>query len=166
MLKKKIKDAVAGLMFAFKSHNDPHEIASGVAIGCFIAILPLYGLHTVLCVLAMIIIPKVNKLSILLGTNVSLPPTLPTITWASYDMGRLLLGHEHYAPLSWEYIKTFNMSKIGEFYYPLFMGSLVLGFLCAVILYFITWGLASHFRRVRLPEHGNGGPSQGSFQGR
>ncbi len=33
-----------------KLHSSPYEIALGVAIGVFIAILPLYGLHTVLVI--------------------------------------------------------------------------------------------------------------------
>ena len=147
-----VKEIIAGFMRVLKEHQAPREIALGVAIGVFIAMLPLYGLHTVLCVLAALLIPKANKLSILLGTNVSLPPTVPIITWTAYDIGRFILAYKHYPPLSWEYMKNFKIAKISEFYYPLFMGSVVLGLLCAVIFYFITWAIADHFRKKRLLE--------------
>jgi uncharacterized protein (TIGR03546 family) len=152
MPKKSVKEIIAGLVRLLKAHNAPHEIALGVAIGSFIAILPVYGLHTVLCVIAAILIPRANKLAILLGTNISLPPTVATITWTAYDIGRLLLVNKNYPPLSWDYIKHFKISSAMEFYYPLFIGSLVLGLLCAVVLYLITLVLANHFRKKRALE--------------
>jgi uncharacterized protein (TIGR03546 family) len=146
MPKKSFKEIIAVLVGALKDHHDPHGIALGIAIGSFIGILPLYGFHTVLCVIALFLIPRANKLAILLGTNVSLPPTVATITWTAYDIGRLLLVDKHYPPLSWEYLKSFRISRISEFYYPLFVGSVVLGLLVAAVLYLITRVAADRFR--------------------
>ena len=95
MPKKSFKEIIAVLVGALKEHPDPHGIALGVAIGSFIGILPLYGLHTVLCVIALFLIPRANKLAILVGTNISLPPTIATITWTAYDIGRLLLVNKN-----------------------------------------------------------------------
>ena len=149
MPKKSVKEIIAALVRVFKAHNAPHEIALGIAIGSFIAILPLYGLHTVLCVIAAIVIPRANKLAIVLGTNVSLPPTVAFITWTAYDIGRFLLVNKNYPPLSWEYIRNFKISKVSEFYYPLFIGSIVLGLLCAGAFYLITLAIANHFKKKR-----------------
>ena len=147
MPKKSFKEIIASLVRVLKEHDNPHEIALGVAIGSFIGILPVYGLHTVLCLIALFLIPRANKLAILLGTNVSLPPTVATITWTAYDIGRILLVNKHYPPLSWEYLRGFKISKGNEFYYPLFIGSVVLGLLVAVVLYLITWAIADHSRK-------------------
>ncbi len=132
---------------ALKEHHDPHGVALGVAIGSFIGILPIYGLHTVLCVIALFLIPRANKLAILLGTNVSIPPTVATITWTSYDIGRILLAGKRYPPLSWEYLKNFRISSVSEFYYPLFIGSVALGLIVAAALYLITWVIADRLGR-------------------
>lgn len=150
MPKKSVKEIIADLVRFLKAHNDPHEIALGVAIGSFIAILPLYGLHTALCVIAVILIPRANKLAMLLGTNVSLPPTVATITWTAYDIGRLILVNKNYPPISWEYIRNFKISRVSEFYFPLFIGSVALGLVCAVVFYFITFAIAKHFKNKRL----------------
>jgi len=147
MPKKSFKEMIAALVRVLKENDNPHEVALGVAIGSFIGILPLYGLHTVLCLIALFLIPRVNKLAILLGANVSLPPTIVTITWTAYDIGRIVLVNEHYPPLSWEYLKSFKILKGNEFYYPLFVGSVVLGLLVAAVLYLITWAVASHLRK-------------------
>ena len=138
---------MAALIRTLKEHHDPHGLALGVAIGSFIGILPVYGLHTVLCVVALFLIPRANKLAIILGTNVSLPPTVATITWTAYDIGRILLVNKHYPPLSWEYLKGFSISKVSEFYHPLFVGSVVLGLLVAGVLYLITRVAADQFRK-------------------
>ena len=147
MPKKSFKEIIAALVKMLKEHHDPHGVALGVAIGSFIGIIPLYGLHTILCLVALFLIPRANKLAILLGTNVSLPPTVATITWTAYDIGRILLVNKHYPPLSWEYLKDFKISRLSEFYYPLFIGSVVLGLLVAVALYIITWAVANHLRK-------------------
>ena len=148
MLKKSVKEIIAALVRVLKEHDNPHEIALGVAIGSFIGILPVYGLHTVLCLIALFLIRRANKLAIILGTNVSLPPTVATITWTAYDIGRILLFNKHYPPLSWEYLRGFKISKGNEFYYPLFIGSVVLGLLVAAILYLITLAITSRIRKI------------------
>ena len=147
MPKKSLKEIIAALIRVLKEHHDPHGLALGVAIGSFIGILPVYGLHTVLCVIALFLIPRANKLAIILGTNISLPPTVTTITWTAYDIGRILLINKHYPPLSWEYLKSFKISKMSEFYHPLFVGSIVLGLLVAVILYLVTWVIVDQLRK-------------------
>lgn len=152
MPKKRFRKMVSVLLRIFKAHHAPQEIALGVALGVFIAIIPLYGFHTLLCIIAALLIPRANKFAILLGTNVSLPPTVATITWSSYDLGRLILARQNYPPLSWEYIRNFNITKISEFYYPLFIGSIVLGLLCSIVLYFITLIIATRIKNKRAQE--------------
>ncbi len=147
MPKKSLKEIIAALVSTLKEHHDPHGIALGVAIGSFIGITPLYGLHTILCVVALFLIPRANKLAILLGTNISLPPTIATITWTSYDIGRILLVNKYYPPLSWEYLRNFKISRLSEFFYPLLVGSIVLGLLVAIALYFITWMIANQLEK-------------------
>lgn len=144
---KSFKEMMAVLARLLKEHHDPHGIALGVAIGSFIGILPLYGLHTILCVIALFLIPRANKLAIVLGTNISIPPTVATITWTAYDIGRILLANRHYPPLSLEYLRSFRISKVSEFYYPLFVGSVVLALLVSAVLYLITWIAADQFRK-------------------
>jgi len=142
---KKLKEKIIALL---KLNNSPTEIALGVAIGCFISILPLYGFHTLLCVLFALMIPHANKIAILVGTNVSLPPTLPFITWGGYSIGRALLG-DKYPPMGWEMFKSFSRRSIFDFYYPLFVGSVVLGLGCALVLYFATFFIFKYRRRKR-----------------
>lgn len=126
--------------------NQPENIALGAALGAFISILPLYGLHTVLVIVAALLIPRANKLAMLIGTNVSLPPTVPVITWAGYEIGRRVLYSSHYPPLNWKFFSSLSWQKIGDFYWPLFVGSVVLGSIVAVVMYL---SLVTLLRKLR-----------------
>ena len=119
-------------------HNNPYEIALGAGIGAFISCLPVYGLHTVLVILAAIIVRPANKIAIFLGTNLSLPPTLPFITWAGYELGRFILKG-NLPPLTWDFFKHLTFKKIASLYGPLFLGSLILGLICGIIVYGLTF---------------------------
>ena len=140
-MKWKYKKLAVSLL---RLNNSPHEIALGVAIGVFIAILPVYGLHTVLVVIAAILVRSANKIAIFLGTSISLPPTVPPITWAGYEIGRFILDKE-FEPLSWSVFKNITFQKICCYYQPLFIGSVVLGLVCAVIAYFLVSFVSRRF---------------------
>ena len=132
--KAKIKELLSKLL---KLNNTPPEIALGVSIGVFVAIMPLYGFHTLLCIVFAFLIRRANKIAILVGTNISLPPTLPLITWAGYSLGRFILG-EKYPPLRLSSFKGITFQKMLDFYYPLLVGSFALGVSLAVMFYFLT----------------------------
>lgn len=132
-----------------KLNNSPPEIALGISVGVFIAILPVYGLHTILAIIAAVLIKRVNKIAILIGTNISTVFTFPFITWGGYNLGRLILGN-HYPPLQWQAFKYFSYKTILNFYYPLFIGSLIMGLVLTTLFYFITfWFMARRKNRLK-----------------
>ena len=135
-------------------HNSPQEIALGAAIGTFICCLPVYGLHTVLVILAAIIVRPANKIAIFLGTNLSLPVTLPFITWAGYEIGRFILKGD-LPPLNWEFFKHLTFSKIANLYGPLFLGSVILGVICAVVVYGIIFLVVKKLKEKKRHDWGN-----------
>lgn len=142
-MKHKIKQIILRLL---SLNNTPYEIALGSAIGVFIGILPLYGLHTVLVILAAVLIRPANKIAILVGTNISLPPTVPFITWAGYEIGRIILKNG-FSPLQWSDFKNITLQKVIKHYPPLLLGSLILGIICAAIAYLLVFSLMSHLRK-------------------
>ncbi|MDD2679307.1 MAG: DUF2062 domain-containing protein [Candidatus Omnitrophica bacterium] len=129
----------------FKYNATPHGIALGVAIGVCIAVLPVYGLHTILMILAAILVRSTNKIAIFIGTNISLPPTLPFITWGGYELGRSILKNNNYPALSWSYFRHLNFHTLKDFYYPLFVGSFFMGLILAVLFYLVTFFVVAHW---------------------
>ncbi len=140
--RSKIKSVIFKLI---RLNSTPSGIALGVALGVFIGTTPLYGFHTAMVLLAAFFVPRTNKVAILLGTNISIPPTMPFLTWGGYEIGRRVLGSVH-PPLSWKYFSHITLKNLGDFYYPLFVGSVILGLILAVIFYFITFKAVAHYR--------------------
>lgn len=145
----------AKFLHLLSQNNTPHGIALGVAIGSFIAVTPTYGLHTALFLLAAWLVPRANKAAIFLGTNISLPVTLPFITWAGYKIGQFVLK-EKYPDLDWAYFRHLShlsipdiLNEIKNLYFPLFVGSVVLGLICAVVLYTAVFLLACSFQQKK-----------------
>ena len=134
-------------------NNTPHGIALGVAIGAFICTTPTYGFHTILFLTAAWLVPQANKAAIFLGTNISLPLTLPFITWGGYEIGRFVL-HGNYPSLSEAYFRRLShlsvvgiLNEVKNLYVPLFVGSVILGLILAVILYIVVFALSKALKR-------------------
>ena len=127
-------------------NNTPREIAFGVSLGVFIGITFPYGLHTLIAILLSVFIPRTNKIAIIGGTYVSIPPTVPFIVWAGYEVGCFIL-QKNYPVLSWPYFKSITYQKVLELYYPVFVGSLVLGIFSAFCAYFIAFNIARSLKK-------------------
>ncbi|MBF0386776.1 MAG: DUF2062 domain-containing protein [Candidatus Omnitrophica bacterium] len=143
---RKIKSALRQFIL---TNNEPESIALGLAIGVFVCVLPLYGLHTLLVVVFALLIPRANKIAILLGTNLSLPPTVPFITWAGYEIGRSLFWNRRYPPFDMDFFKHFDWKRLAEFYYPLFVGSVILGLLGGMVVYLVAVNTIRWKRKLR-----------------
>ncbi len=142
---KKLKDK---FMVLVKINNTPKHIALGVAIGVFIGVTPLYGFHAVIVIIMAMLIPSTNKIAIFIGSNISVPPTAPFISWGGYEIGRRILGHK-YPAIGWASLKHFRYGEIREILFPLFLGSFILGLFAAVCFYFITLSLVKRFKKER-----------------
>ena len=68
----------------------PHDIASGFAIGTFIALLPTFGLSILLVVFLLAISPSINKPAALLALAIWNPLTQIPLYTLSYQIGELL----------------------------------------------------------------------------
>jgi uncharacterized protein len=76
----------------FSLGTDPHEIAIGFAIGTFIAIIPSPGVSWLLCLIAIFLYPKMNKVSLVGALVVWNPLTMVPFYLLSYPLGALILG--------------------------------------------------------------------------
>ncbi len=120
-----------------KEHHSPEEIALGIAIGVFIGFTPFYGFHTVLAILAALLVRHANRLAILLGTQISLPFIAPLIYWAEYKVGKILLRSSLFIPQEGrEKMLEANHVELGLL--AILVGSVVLGLLFCAIAYIVT----------------------------
>ncbi len=76
-----------------KIDEPPLKKALAIALGVFIGIAPFWGLQTLL-VFFLAQMLGLNKLLAFVFSNVSIPPFIPFILYASYQMGALVTGEE------------------------------------------------------------------------
>ncbi len=120
----------------------PGNIAAGFAVGVFIGITPLFGIHTPLAIAAAFIF-RLNQLTTITGSWLNTPFTVLPVLMASYRLGEFILGQKpravSFETLDWHHLKDYATA--------LFIGSSIIGFIAAVICYFICYWLVIRFRR-------------------
>jgi glycosyltransferase involved in cell wall biosynthesis len=131
--KKKIKQFINEEIL---QSNDSNLIKSlSIALGIFIGIAPFWGFQTVL-VFFLAIVLKWNKMLAFAFSNISFPPLIPFIIYASLQVGSFFVkGNENF---SFYHNLTFESIKNHTFQY--LVGSFILATISA-----ITFGLFSYF---------------------
>jgi len=116
-----------------------------MAIGVFVGMTPTVPLHTVLAVLIAYLFGK-SKLAAAMGVWVSNPLLLPFVYLLDYKLGRTITRT---APPSFA-VSDFSIHKMIELgwgiSFPLIVGGLVLGLICAIPSYYITKRLVILYR--------------------
>ncbi|TFG36874.1 MAG: DUF2062 domain-containing protein [Nitrospirales bacterium] len=128
----KLKDYIVRFS---KKGLTPHEIALGIAIGIFVAFIPLFGTHTVTAI-ALASLLRVNTLIVLLGTQLSNPLTFPFQLFASAEIGSLIL-HGRFLEIKFSYEIS---SLLSHYLLPIIIGGLVLGIIGSGVSYLLVKG--------------------------
>ena len=123
-----------------KSHEPPLKKASAVALGVFIGISPFWGLHTAM-VFFLSALFKLNKVTTFLFSNVSFPPFIPFVLYASYQTGLIVLGKGPNWTL--EVDKFVSASDLGSSLGTYILGSLVLSIVAGLLVGFLFYVLFS-----------------------
>lgn len=122
--------------------SNPGHIAVGFAVGVFISITPLFGIHTFLAILFAIIF-RLNKLTTITGSLVNTPLTVLPILMASYHLGEYLLGRPprdvSFKALDWHHLQDYAAA--------LFIGTSIIGLVAALVSYFLVYRLVIRFQQ-------------------
>jgi len=108
----------------------PAEISFAVALGIFIAFIPMIGVHTVIA-LALAGVLRLNPAIVFLGTQISNPMTFPFQIIVSAQTGHLLM-YGNLLTLDWS-APGFDWKQ--SILWPTLVGSLVLGTVFSVSSY-------------------------------
>jgi uncharacterized protein len=118
-------------------HLNRHSAAGGVAIGLFLAFIPIPGQMLIAALLAIYF--RVNLPLAVIFVWISNPLTIPPLFYLSYKAGAFIL-QEPALELSFEFSTDWFMSIIFEVWDALLLGALTLGGLSALAGYFfIKW---------------------------
>ena len=133
--------------------GDPHYIATGMAIGVFVAVTPTIPLHTAIA-LALAFIFKGSKAAAVIGVWFSNPVTIPVLYYGSYKIGTLLLRGP--VPYDIHFESISELLDLGlDVTLAMLIGGAILGIIPAVIAYAVTFRLVIRLRertRQRVQE--------------
>jgi uncharacterized protein len=122
--------------------SHPRHIATGFAVGVFISFTPFFGFHTPMAIAAAFLF-RLNKLTCITGAWINTPITIIPVLGLSYKLGRILRGRPpvelHIKDLEWLTLKKHAASLV--------LGSSIIGFVFAIVAYFICYWLIVRFRK-------------------
>ncbi len=130
------------------SEDSKTKKALSVALGVFIVLSPFWGFQT-LIVLFLAFVFRLNKLISFAFSNVSIPPLIPFIIYASLKMGSYILGKPPLPPFKWDAFdsyKEFVSQHLAEYIVGSFSLALICSFLFGLMSYLL---LGIRMRRSR-----------------
>ncbi|HSJ12130.1 MAG TPA: DUF2062 domain-containing protein [Gillisia sp.] len=133
-----------------KSDEPAHKKATAVALGVFVGISPFWGLHT-LIVFLLAAVFNLNKVIAFVFSNISIPPLIPVIIYASYQAGSFLTGNG----FSWELsLSDFDsgtevLQGLGQYLLGSFALAGFVAFLLWIVFYFL-FSVANQKQVVKL----------------
>ncbi len=130
-----------------KSQEPPHKKAAAIALGVFVGISPFWGIHTLL-VFALAAVFRLNKVIAFLFSNISIPPFIPVIIYASYQAGSFISGKGFDWDLKLQKFDTGTDVFMGLWQY--IMGSFALAIVMAFSLWVIFYCLFSVFNQKQV----------------
>jgi len=124
--------------------GDPQYVATGMAIGVFVAVTPTIPFHTAIA-LALAFIFKGSKAAAVIGVWFSNPLTIPVLYYGSYKIGTLLLRSPLPYDIHFESIS--ELLDLGlDVTLAMLVGGALLGIIPAAIVYFVTFRVVIRLR--------------------
>lgn len=127
-----------------RERRSPARLAWAVGVGVFVGLLPLYGLHLVICVAAATLL-KLNRVVTCLASNVSNPLFFPVLAFVGVQIGHLML-YRAWVPMSFEAFKKVDLLEFGIAWA---VGSLALGVVLGALVGAATYVGARRYRGAR-----------------
>lgn len=122
--------------------DTPHRISMAFALGIFVGISPLFGIHTILGIFLAHLF-KLNRFVTIIGVYVTNPWTIiPIYTFCTW-VGAKCLGIQKILPdIDWGHI-TFSMllKDMGPLLMPFLVGTILIASLASLVSYAIIYKL-------------------------
>jgi len=147
--------------------EEPSRLALGMAVGVFIGVTPLYGLHTLLALAAAYMF-RLNKAATITGAWLNLPWFAPFVYGFCLKLGEGVLSGDftwfsvgELAEVAGSYLRASPREHAGYFWQllwdmlfvaskPLFVGTTIVGLVAGTVTYFITLEAIREIRRLAL----------------
>ena len=121
------------------AHESAEKKAISVGVGLFFGIVPLWGFQFALAILAAVFF-KLNKVIVGLTAQISVPPMIPLVLYASVKTGEYVLGEK----INLDFSKILTVETLKNLY-VYYVGATLLSVVSGVAGFLITWILLKLF---------------------
>ena len=126
-----------------ESHESNAKIAKSVGLGLFFGISPLWGYQMITAVAAAHLL-RLNKVIVLVSSNISIPPMIPFILYGSFATGAIILRE----PLTF-IPSSLSLTSISESLLQYLTGSVVFATITGLTGWLVSYTLLKLFRKKR-----------------
>ncbi|MGZ6071682.1 MAG: DUF2062 domain-containing protein [Myxococcaceae bacterium] len=131
-------------------HTDPVQLGVAVGLGVLIGCSPFVGVQT-LVGLGLAWILRLNRVAVLLGLQISVPPLTPFVLFADAQLGALSLRGQ-WLPLSVEAMRAVrSFREVADLLGVLVLGGAIVGGVLAVVTGLATTFVIRRWRRAPRP---------------
>ena len=131
----------------FNTHDSDVLKAVSIGFGMFMGIVPIWGFQLMAAIFLAILF-RLNKPLVIIAANISIPPLLPFIIFASYKAGAFWMG-KHATQLVFD--RSISLDSIKKNLQQYIYGSITLAIVAGVFFGFLTFILLKLFHKRRLP---------------
>jgi glycosyltransferase involved in cell wall biosynthesis len=121
------------------SHESAEKKALSVGIGLFFGIVPIWGFQFALAIFTAIFF-KLNKVIVGLTAQISVPPMIPIVLYASVKTGEYILNEK----VNLDFNKLLSFDTLNNLY-VYYIGATVLSIVAGIIGFVVTWVLLKVF---------------------
>jgi glycosyltransferase involved in cell wall biosynthesis len=127
----------------YNPHHSPQLKAVSVAFGIFMGIIPIWGFQLMAAIFLAIVL-KLNKPLVIVAANISVPPMIPIIIFASYKAGGFWMGKN---AVQFDYSKSTSLLSIKNNLQQYILGSISLAIVAAIFFGLLTFILLKLFNK-------------------
>ncbi len=127
----------------FNSGHSDLVKAVSVGFGIFMGIFPVWGFQLIIAI-SLSFLFKLNKALVIIAANISIPPMIPLILFASHMTGVIWMGDQ---AVSLSFDKELTLEVVKESFFQYMLGAVTLSIGAGVFFGLITFSLLKIFRR-------------------
>ncbi len=143
-IKKNFKQLLSDKLFNTQQSDQLKAVS--VFFGVFMGIVPLWGFQLVTAIFLGILF-RLNKALVIIAANISLPPMIPLIIFASYKIGGFWMGQN---ALQMGYSKSISLDSIKQNLQQYIYGSITLAILAGFFFGILTFVILKLFNRKSM----------------
>lgn len=131
----------------YNADHSAHLKAISISFGVFMGIIPIWGFQLVTAIFLAILL-KLNKALVIIAANISVPPMIPVIIFASYRIGGFWMGNN---AMNMDFNRSVSLDSVKKNLQQYIYGSITLAILAGLFFGLLSFVLLKLFNKKPVP---------------